>query len=209
MDPGESAEEWIPASFGMAVEGSLPAGATSKPIGSRQARISPAVSSVPRMALTRPVRTRTVGRGGRFPCACTSPGAGVTPPGAANSAKRSSAHGAISGSTPASKRAEASLRNPRRREVRAMSGGFHQAASSSTTSVPAEISVEAPPMTPAMPMGRSEASTITPSPAWSVRTTPSRVSTCSPSAARRTPSAPPGTRSASKAWEGWPISSIT
>ena len=90
-----------------------------------------------------------------------------------------------------------------------MSGGFHQAASSSTTSVPADISVEAPPMTPAMPMARSEASTITPSPALSVRTTPSSVSTCSPSAARRTPSAPPGTRSASKAWEGWPISSIT
>ncbi len=178
-------------------------------MGVRQDRISSVVRSVPKMALTRPVRTRTGVRDGRWPWACTRSGASVTPPGAASSAKRSSAQAAISGSTPASKRVEASLRSPRRRDVRAMSGGFHQAASSRIVLVVSEISVEAPPMTPAMPMARSSASAITPSPALSVRTTPSRVSTCSPSAARRTRSSPSGTSSASKAWLGWPISSIT
>ncbi len=55
------------------------------------------------------------------------------------------------------------------------------------------ISVDAPPITPAMPTAVPVPSAITPSPAVSVRVTPSRVSIVSPSRPSRTTSSPSGT----------------
>ena len=100
---------------------------------------------------------------------------------------RSAAAEAISGSTPFSNRAEASERRPCRFEVRPIDAGSHHANSTSTSPVVSEISVDAPPITPARPIGVSLPSTITPSSLSSPRLCPSRVTIDSPDRARRTP----------------------
>jgi hypothetical protein len=85
---------------------------------------------------------------------------------------------------------------------------FQQATSSRTRVVAAETSERCPPMIPAIPEGPSRSQTRTVS-ASKERSTPSRVVIFSPSAAVRTTSAPPGTRSRSKACSGCAVSSIT
>jgi hypothetical protein len=62
-------------------------------------------------------------------------------------------------------------------------------------------------MIPAMPEGPSLSHTRTVS-ASNARSTPSSVVIVSPSRAVRTISSPPGTRSRSKACNGWAVSSI-
>ena len=70
-----------------------------------------------------------------------------------------------------------------------------------------EISVVAPPITPASPIG-PVSSVISRSSADSVRVTSSRVVSFSPSVARRT-TIGPLSLSPSYPWIGWPSSSIT
>ncbi len=82
------------------------------------------------------------------------------------------------------------------------------AASISTRVVPSDTSERAPPITPAIEVGPS-ASAISTISESSVRVWPSSVVSCSPSAARRTVSSPPATRSRSNACSGLPDSSIT
>lgn len=151
------------------------------------------------VAFTLLVRTRTGDRSGRFPRTSTIPGANVAPASASSSTNRRIARSATSGSLPRSKRAEASLRRPSRRDDVVMVIGSHQAISRRIDVVLSETSVEAPPIIPAMPIAVSVPSAITPSEAVSVRTSPSRVSSASPSIARRTRSAtapPPSPRAA-------------
>ncbi|OUD85028.1 hypothetical protein BC477_11495 [Clavibacter michiganensis subsp. michiganensis] len=111
------------------------------------------------------------------------------------------------GSTPRSKRLDASLGSLCLRAVRAIDTGSKPAASISTRLVPAPISVAAPPMTPASPTG-PEPSAMTRSSGCSARSRPSSVTSVSPSAARRT-TMPPCSRSRSYPCRGWPSSSIT
>ena len=72
---------------------------------------------------------------------------------ASSSAARASATTVISGSTPRSNRLAASLGSRCRRAVRATPVGSQCAASSSTRVVPSPISVDAPPITAARPIG--------------------------------------------------------
>ncbi len=99
------------------------------------------------------------------------------------------------GSTPRSNRREASLGSLWRRAVRAIETGSKVAASTSTERVCVDISVAAPPMTPARPIG-PDSSAITRSSGSSVRVCPSSVSSRSPARARRTVM-PPWSRSRS------------
>jgi hypothetical protein len=101
----------------------------------------------------------------------------------------------------------ASLGSRWRRAVRATPVGSQCAASSSTAVVPSPISVEAPPMTAARPIGPLS-SVISRSSVERVRTVPSRVVSFSPSRASRTVIGPV-TALRSKACIGWPSSSIT
>jgi hypothetical protein len=73
--------------------------------------------------------------------------------------------------------------------------------------VPSPISVDAPPITAASPIG-PDSSVITRSSLVSFRSTPSRVVSFSPSRASRTVIGPV-TASRSNACIGWPSSSIT
>ncbi len=113
---------------------------------------------------------------------------------------RCAAADAASGSTPRSKRLAASEDSLWRRAVRAMESASKCAASITTSVVPRcspvpgsvtppAISVLAPPMTPARPMG-PRLSVMTRSAASSTRLVPSRVVSFSPGAARRTPIGP-------------------
>ncbi len=90
-----------------------------------------------------------------------------------------------SGESPFSKRAEASLRRPRRVEVRWMFGPTQVATSRSTRLVSGETSDRAPPMMPAIEVGPCSSQMITISESRR-RPTPSSVSISSPSRARRT-----------------------
>ena len=85
------------------------------------------------MALTRAVRTSTIGGAGSVAALVDRTGDQLAAPGAA-AARRSVERPdrSISGSVPRSKRAEASLRRPRRFELRAIAIGSHHAISSST-----------------------------------------------------------------------------
>ena len=87
--------------------------------------------------------------------------------------------------------------------------GSNQAISSATTFVASLISVSAPPITPAMPIGWSLASAMSRSSAVNVRSTPSSVTIVSPSTARRMRKPPPPNVSRSYAWFGSFSSSIT
>lgn len=168
------------------------------------------VERQPQDGVDRAGRTATVARSGRFPSATTEPGRSVAASCCTNSsASRSSARSAMSGSMPRLKRAEASECRLCRAEVSATDCGSHQAASTMTSVVVSEISVDAPPITPARAIGTSSPSTMTPSAGSRARSTPSSVSSCSPALTRRTRSCAPRTLSRSKAWVGWPSSSIT
>ena len=89
------------------------------------------------------------------------------------------------GSTPRSKRREASDGSLCRRAVRAIVTGSNVAASISTFRVDCVISVVPPPITPARPIG-PDSSVISRSSTWRSRTLPSRVCNFSPALARRT-----------------------
>ncbi len=89
-----------------------------------------------------------------------------------------------------------------------MFGPSQVATSISTRVVASPTSERAPPITPAIDVGPSASSMTTMSES-SARTWPSSVSIFSPSAARRTTSRPPATRSRSNACSGWPVRSIT
>ena len=62
---------------------------------------------------------------------------------------------------------------------------------------------------PELPAHAPPGEATTPVRALSVRETPSSVCSVSPSLAQRTRSSPPGIFATSKAWDGWPSSSIT
>ena len=87
------------------------------------------------------------------------------------------------------------------------------ADSSRTSVVRSSISEFMPPMTPASATGVLPSSVITAMSGVSVRSTPSRVSSCSPSAAARTTMWRLPSRSVSlprsKAWSGWPVRYMT
>ena len=143
--------------------------------------------------MTRSVRTRTGGAVGQVaPLVDRARGQRGARSAASSSAKRSAARSAISGSAPRSKRIDASLRRPSRPDVRAMLIGSHHAISSSTDVVVSEISVEAPPITPAMPIGVVVA--VGDDAVAGVRTPVDVVerASVSPSRAQRTRSAPAG-----------------
>ena len=110
----------------------------------------------------------------------------VPPPCSTSSwATRSAAYDGSSGSTPRSKRLDASEGSLWRRAVRKIDVASKCAASITTWVVVSLSSVVWPPMTPAMPIG-PVSSVISRSSADSVRVTSSRVVSFSPSAARRT-----------------------
>ncbi len=149
-------------------------------------RASSRDTSMPRSSAGRCQRSRTSGaRCGRG-WTSTTPGRTVPPASSAMSAaQRSSAGITIPGSAPRSKRWEASVLRPWRREVRRMLPGANQADSSSTRVVPAEISESPPPITPASALPRSR-SAMRRSSGSSVRSLPSRVTIFSPGRAVRT-----------------------
>ncbi len=126
--------------------------------------------------------------------------ASAVPPASSTSRStvRCAAAAAAAGSTPRSKRRDASDSSLCRRAVRAMETASKWAASITTSVVPltpssltswSAISVLAPPITPARPIG-PRSSVMTRSSACSLRSTPSRVTSFSPSWARRTPMVP-------------------
>ena len=138
------------------------------------------------------------------------PAAIVPPPCSTSSAAtRSAAIGGSCGSTVRSNRREASLGSLCLRAVRAIVAGSQWAASMTTSmgSAPGRISVDAPPITPARPIG-PESSVMSRSSGSRRRCTSSSVVSVSPGRARRT-TIGPDSRPASKACSGWPSSSIT
>jgi hypothetical protein len=120
---------------------------------------------------------------------------------------RSEPTSVASGSTPRSKRIDASVDSSRRRRVRWMPSRWKVAASRRTSVVLGEISASSPPITPATPTGRS-ASQINRSSSVNVRSTSSSVVMRSPSAARRTTMPGPLSSGRSNGCSGCPISSI-
>ncbi len=111
--------------------------------------------------------------------------------------------GAALKSAPRSKRWEASVCRPWRREERRMLTGSNQAASMRMFLVSGVIMVSQPPMTPARPRAFFW-SAMTRSSGSRVRSVPSRSFSFSPLRARRT-MMPPSSLSRSKAWVGWPM----
>ena len=182
-------------------------------MGSRIFLIASSGRSVPRTRFTRFVRTRTIT--GTLGTGTISSNDSTVASGQVSrtiSTKRAAARPSASGSVPRSNRADASLRRPSRFAVRAIHMGVQWAISSSRLEVDALTSLLCPPITAAIPTAVSAPSTITPScvPARaSVRWTPSRVVSVSPSCAQRTPIRPPASLSRSNAWLGFPSSSIT
>ena len=183
--------------LGILTSRSSPAGSGANSMEPSKSAMRSRLRSVPSILLTRSVRTRTGSRCGISPRSSTMPGARVAPLSPSSWAKRRIARSATSGSAPFSKRADASLRSPNLRADVAIDMGSHQAISRATDVVPSWISVDAPPITPAMPMAASSASATTPSAAVRVRSMPSRVKIVSPSTALRTRNADPATRSRS------------
>src|SRR5581483_8459451 len=123
-------------------------------------------------------------------------------------AARSSAAIVPSGSTPRSKRCDASLWSASRLAVRRMTGGAKLALSSRIARVEAVTSESSPPITPASATGVSPSQTSRSSGASSL-STPSRVVNFLTAPARRTRIFFRARRSRSKACSGWPVSSMT
>ena len=168
------------------------AGARWPPAGSRPRPPGPAAPAASaRRARPAPCPRRSARRPACPPPCSTS-----------SCAARSAATGGSSGSTVRSNRRDASLGSLCRRAPRAMTAGSKCAASISTSvraaaarSPTAAISVDAPPITPASPIG-PDWSVISRSSGSSRRVTSSSVVSRSPACARRT-TMPPRTRAAS------------
>ena len=141
-------------------------GSTPKPIGVSRFRISSDKNSRPSNMLTLEVLTGTEMVSRVVPAtSSTSPTTSI-PPGVislSRSQNRSTAVTLICQSVPRSNRADASDLKPSLCEVLAIDSGSQQASSNRTELVLSDISVEAPPITPAMPMGSSASLTINPS----------------------------------------------
>ena len=136
----------------------------TKPIFASNELIAFAESFVPRMRLTCETRNETTFCFGgnvfsltSVPLACTTSFGHDSRNRAANLPTAASIP---YGSTPRSKRNDASDRRPRRVAVLATPDGSKNAVSSATTEVVALISVLAPPITPAKPIGISLPSQI-------------------------------------------------
>ena len=129
---------------------------------------------------------------------------------ASSRAARSAARATPSGSTPRSKRYDASLWRPRRRAVRRTAGRLElRALDQHVRRGVGVTSLSAPPITPAIAIARS-ASAITRSASASARVLRRRASRASRRGARaRTRISPPRSLARSKACSGWPSSSIT
>jgi hypothetical protein len=164
-------------------------------------------TSYPSRAEARDGRIATHRRGGVSPS--TAAPRRITPPAqrAIRPAHRAAASSHPSGSTPRSKRCDASVWRSRRRAVSRTPPRVNEALSSRTSEVSAETSDVCPPITPAIATGRSR-SQISRSSLVSVRSTSSRVVSRSPSVAVRTTIPGPASRCMSKACSGWPTSSI-
>ena len=130
------------------------------------------------------------------------------PSSSTSSQARSTAGRVPRGSSPFSKREEASVRMPRAVAVRRTEGPLKQALSKSTMAVSPTISLFSPPMTPATATGRW-VSQMQSMPGVRGRSVPSRVRMLSPSRAVRTRISPSCTQLKSKACMGWPYSSMT
>ncbi len=178
-----------PRHVGRATVRVSPLPVTVKPIGSSSAGRSSAVRAMPMTRLTSLMRTahersrdgRLAARASTAP-ACTARSGQVS---ASNSTKRATDVSICHGSTPRSLRADASERRPRRATLSPMPTGANQAISRATAVVASLISVSAPPMIPAMPIGTSSASQIRRSVGASRRAMPSSVTISSPSRATR------------------------
>ena len=125
-----------------------------------------------------------------------------------NWATRSAPMRASRASWPFSNRRLASERRAKRWPVRRMLTGSNTADSMAISIVASVISLAAPPMTPAMPIGPLVSAMIKVS-GVSSRSTWSRVSSRSPGSARRTTIVPSWTALPSKVWVGLPSSSMT
>ena len=181
-------------------------GITSKPSLLRMRYISRASSEAPRMRWTSEMCRATGARSTRLATTSITPPCNSPPPDSRiNSATRSHERAVDSKSAPRSKRCEASVCNPCRRELLRMVTGSHHADSIRTLRVFCVIMVSNPPITPARATGL-RASATTRSSGVSLRSTPSSVFSVSPSCARRTIIFPPSSRSRSNACVGLPIS---
>ena len=114
--------------------------------------------------------------------ACTTRSPQVS---ASNSTNRAIAASIPYGSTPRSNRADASDRSPSRAALWLIGSGTNHAISTATVFVDSLISVSAPPMIPASPIGWSAASQISRSSGPTSRTASSRVVNVSPTVPRR------------------------
>ena len=189
-------------------------GVEVNPMGASKLAMVESSSSVPRIKLTRSVRTSTTGGAGvpagRMSSCETTRSSGELS--RRISMNRTIADGTASASALRSYRADASERRPSFLAERAIAIGDQWATSNKTLVVVAVTSEASPPMIAAMPTAVPAPSVMTPSttPSFdSSRSFPSRVTTCSPSAAQRTPMRSPARVSISNACEGIPSSSIT
>ena len=157
------------------------ASAVSKLSRARISACSARGIGAPRSPSTRASRSRIVAAAGPGPPTSIVPPTGRAPHSSTISFDASACPSMpCSGWICFSKRPEASVRRPRRVEVRWMLGPFQVAASISTRVVPSLTSERAPPMIPAMLVGPS-ASSITQTSGSSVRSTSSSVVIFSPS----------------------------
>ena len=181
-----------------------PVGSVSKPMAASRRRASSSATATPSSRATRDSRSVVVR--GAYGRETTSAAAVSLPP--ATSASKPAARAAAriwpSGSTPRSKRYEASVERPRAFEARRTLGASNPADSMRTRVVASVTAVEAPPITPATATGAS-ASAITSVPSGRSRATPSSVSMVSPARLRRTTTVSPRW-SRSKACSGCPVS---
>ena len=169
----------------------------------RYSAISDALRSVPSNPLILALRTLSGVRSGVLPDTSTYPGTAVAPSSEASWMKRCIERSTFSPqSAPRRNLLEASLTRLSRLTVREIVGGSHHAISKSTSVVCSEISVVAPPMTPAKLTISSDSLVITPSSAMSSRSRPSSVVNVSPGTARRTRRWPLGIVARSKVWLG-------
>ena len=115
---------------------------------------------------------------------------------------------ASSGLSPFSNLVDASVRDLSRDAVRRMLGAWKVADSNRIVCVSSVTSEPAPPITPASASGFFS-SAITSMSVVSSRSSPSSVTSLSPSLARLTMIFSPPTAEKSNAWSGWPASSMT
>ena len=152
--PTSSARSASPATsrrqLGTATIASLPFSSTPKPSARRIDVCRSTGIVAPRRAFTFSGLRRRL-RGPRpWPVRSTRPGRTVPPPTfCSRCASRAIAPGPAATSAPRSKRCEASVCMASARAPRRTASGSHHAASSATTRVSSEISLDAPPMTPA------------------------------------------------------------